>query len=128
VGTNVVENPKVKPGDRFTTASYRRAITRACIAAFPPPAPLGQRGDETAAQWKARLTPDQKLELKAWRKKHHFHPHQLRHAAATKVRAAFPECAREAILAVLGDRSDRMADLYAEANETLAAEIMEKIG
>jgi integrase len=29
-GTNRVSKPKRKPGDRYTTASYRRAIHRAC--------------------------------------------------------------------------------------------------
>ena len=31
----------------------------ACAQAFPPPEPLGQRDDETQAQWRARLTPEQ---------------------------------------------------------------------
>ena len=35
-GTNRRENPQQKPGDRYTTDSYRRAIERACKAADVP--------------------------------------------------------------------------------------------
>ena len=35
-GTNRRRKPKVKPGDRYTTASYRRAIQRACDRAEVP--------------------------------------------------------------------------------------------
>lgn len=35
-GTNVTSNPKRKPGDRYTTNSYRGAVTRACDRAGVP--------------------------------------------------------------------------------------------
>jgi len=44
-------------GDRYTAASYRRAITRACGKAFPPPADVVAEG---------------KAAVRAWRKAHAF--------------------------------------------------------
>jgi len=57
VGTNrKPEAPRVL-GDRYTAASYRRAITRACGKAFPPPADVVAEG---------------KAAVRAWRKAHAF--------------------------------------------------------
>ena len=42
-GSNESDDPAHQPGDRYTTASYRRAIERACDAAFPPPERLRAR-------------------------------------------------------------------------------------
>lgn len=53
------------------------------------------------------------------------HTHQLRHNAATSIRAEFGiEVAR----LILGNSSIPMAELYAEANEQKAVEIMRKVG
>ena len=48
-GTNCVRRHKRRPGTRYNVAAYRRALTRACDAAFQPPAPLPQRDGETRA-------------------------------------------------------------------------------
>lgn len=124
-GSNRVRRPARRPGDRYEVAAYRRAIQRTCDRAFPPPADLARHGKETRRQWHARLTPAQRIELAAWRKAHKFHPHQLRHTAATRWRAQF---GAEATLVLLGDRTTRMVDLYAEKDRKAAASIMESIG
>ena len=42
-GTNRREAPTWRPGSRYTTSSYHRAIQYACDRAFPPPAPFLKR-------------------------------------------------------------------------------------
>jgi len=125
-GTNRKASPRRKPGDRYTTASYHRAIQYACEKAFPPPDPLGRRPGETKAQWQARLTPKQKDQLKAWRKAHRWHPHQLRHNAGTNIRRWF---GLEAAQVALGHASAQITDaVYAERDRAKVIEIMRKIG
>jgi integrase len=51
--------------------------------------------------------------------------HQLRHMAATQARKEF---GAEAALLVIGDKSTRMADLYAEKDLERTKQIIEKIG
>ena len=85
-GSNCKENPRRTKGDVYTVATYRRAIARAIEAAFPLPEHLAQQPGESKAKWQKRLTPKQKAELKAWYKQFHWHPHQLRHNAATFLR------------------------------------------
>ena len=55
----------------------------------------------------------------------HWHPHQLRHAAATELRR---EIGIEAARVVLGHRSPGMAELYAEVDRKKAAAAMARIG
>jgi integrase len=55
----------------------------------------------------------------------HWHPHQLRHAAATELRR---EIGIEAARVVLGHRSPGMAELYAEADRAAAAAHMARLG
>jgi integrase len=55
----------------------------------------------------------------------HWHPHQLRHNAATQLRKEFGlEIAR----CVLGQKSMAVAEIYAELDRTKAADAMAKIG
>src|SRR5262249_5891554 len=68
------------PEDGYDTHSSRRAIARACQAAFPPPGDLARREGETRKRWLARLTPEQKAELLAWWEEHTWTPNKLRHA------------------------------------------------
>jgi len=95
------------PGDHYTTDTYRRAIERACQQAFPAPEGLSEP------------------EYKAWRRTHSWHPHQLRHTAATQLRRQF---GIEAARVVLGHSSPTMTDLYAEIDTTKAIEVMARIG
>jgi len=80
---------------------------------------------ETDAEWRDRLGKEAWAELVAWRDRHKFHPHQLRHTAATRWRAEF---GAEATLILLGDRTTRMVDVYGEKDRATAAKIMGKIG
>lgn len=89
-GTNRKENPKRKPGARFTTNTYHRAIQYVCDRTFPPPPLLTKRDGETVDAWRDRLEAEGLWDdLAAWRRAHRFHPHQLRHNAATELRKAF---------------------------------------
>jgi integrase len=124
-GSSQVDNPAWRPGDAYTVAAYRRAIAYACDRAFPPPAPLARLPKETLAAWKARLTAKQKAELVAWRREHRWHPHQLRHNAATELRREFGvETAR----VVLGHRSAAVTEVYAELDQAKAVEAALRVG
>jgi integrase len=119
------QKPKRKPGGRYTRGSYAHAICKACDEGFPPPMPLAKRDSETRNQWEARLTAEQKAELLAWRKAHRWHPHQLRHTAATAIRKEF---GLDVARVILGHRSPQITELYAELDTNRAAEVAEKIG
>lgn len=106
-------------------AGYRWAIARGCDQAFPPPEPLAKLPNETAAGWLTRLTPGQNEELKSWQASHRWHPHQLRHAAATRLRREF---GIEAARVILGHSSPAMTDLYAEIDASRAQDVMARIG
>ena len=83
------------------------------------------RERETETQWRKRLTKAQKAELKAWRKAHSWHPHQLRHNAATFIRKEFTlETAR----IILGHHSAAITEVYAERDEQEAIEAITKVG
>ena len=55
----------------------------------------------------------------------HFHPHQIRHTKATEIRR---EAGLDAARAVLGHRSPKVTEVYAEIDVNKAAEVMEKLG
>jgi integrase len=55
----------------------------------------------------------------------HFHPHQIRHTKATEIRR---EAGLDAARAVLGHRSPRITETYAELDAAKAAEVMERLG
>jgi len=124
-GSNVKDEPRRSPGQRYTTCSYRRAIQRACDQGFPPPEALARREGETKAQWRKRLTKKQKKELAAWRRAHRWHPHQLRHNYATEVRREF---GLEAAQILLGHTKADVTQIYAERDMDRAATVAAKIG
>lgn len=125
-GTNRRDTPRRKPGDWYSTPAYRRAIEYACDRAFPPPAPLACEPDETRDMWRKRLTSEQREEFQTWRRVHRFHPHQLRHNAATILRR---EYGLEAAQLTLGHASAQITDaVYAERDHTKVVEIMRMIG
>ena len=76
-------------------------------------------------QWRKRLTKEQKAELAAWRKAHRWHPHQLRHNAATELRKEF---GIEAASIILGHRSAAITEVYAEQDTQAAIAAMVKVG
>ena len=130
-GKNINPNPERPPGDHYDVASYRRAIERACERAFAPPEHLRPRlrADgkkmETPAQFKSRLSDEEKAELRAWRKAHRWHPHQLRHNAATELRKEF---GLDTARIILGHHSPAITLIYAEADQKKALEAMMKVG
>jgi integrase len=117
--------PKRPKGERYRVAAYRLAIYRACDRAFPPPAPLAKRDDETWKDWRARLTAGDRAELRRWRKAHRWHPHQLRHNAATVLRK---EYGIEVAKIIPGHATLSAAQVYAERDLEKAQEIVSKIG
>lgn len=120
-----VANRKRPPADRYNRLSYLTAITRACDRAFPPADELARLNGESVAKWWARLTPEQRAGVKAWRKEHRWHPNQLRHAFATRVRR---EYGLEAAQVLLGHSRADVTQVYAERDEVLATSIAAKIG
>lgn len=105
-GSNRQAKPKHQPGDCYDVASYRRAIDRAC-----------DKADEWAKG--GRVIGD------AERIVGHWHPHQLRHNAATYIRREF---GLESSKVILGHRSLDVTQLYAEADQEKARDAIRRIG
>ena len=124
-GTNRRLRPKRKAGDRYDVAGYRRAIARACDIAFPAPAPLARQEIETLSHWQNRLTSEQRQRLADWQSAQRWHPHQLRHTAATAIRKQF---GLEAAQFVLGHTTLKMTEIYAERNADAAKAVAAAIG
>ena len=93
--------PEKQPGDVYTVESYRRAIAYGI-----------KRANEERAK---RGEP----EIPSW------HPHRLRHSAATRLRKEF---GLDVARAVLGHSSPVVTELYAELDGAKAAEAMERVG
>ncbi|HVS71998.1 MAG TPA: site-specific integrase [Phycisphaerae bacterium] len=94
-------------GPCYTTNSYRRALHRAADLAFPP-APTLPPADASA-----------------WRRKHRWGPHRLRHNAATFLRREF---GIEVAQVILGHSSLSVTQIYAEVTLNRAMKAMEKVG
>ncbi|HUG71773.1 MAG TPA: site-specific integrase [Pirellulaceae bacterium] len=124
-GTNRKRKPKRSAGDSYTNDSYRRAIHRGCDKAFPAPEPLARRDKESVRAWRARLTPNQRVELDDWQSRHRWSPNQLRHTAATEIRRQF---GLEAAQVTLGHSNANVTQIYAERDLSKAAEIMRAVG
>jgi integrase len=125
VGSNRRRRPEKQPGPRYTTESYLRAVRDGCDKAFPLPVDLAQRDGEPRDGWRARLTPEQRAQVKAWWREHRWHPNQLRHGFATAVRREF---SLDAAQVALGHSSADVTQVYAERDQQLAAEVALKIG
>ena len=108
-GTNRRPRPSRTLGLRYTTMSYYRAVVRGCDAAFPPPADVV----------------DDPEKVKAWRKQHRWHVHQLRHRAATDLRKQF---GIEVAQVMLGHTKIETAQIYAEKNSQLAQRVAMEVG
>jgi len=120
-----VKNPKRRPAARYTRLSYLTAITRACDRAFPPVGELARRNGESVAKWWARLTTEQRTEVKVWQREHHWHPNQLRHTFATRVRK---QHGLEAAQVLLGHARADVTQVYAERNVELAIAVAAQVG
>jgi integrase len=106
-GTNRKRRPKRKPGERYDTHAYNHAVRYGCAAAFPPPEGLDEAG------------------RKRWRVSHRWHPHQLRHTAATRLRKEF---GLDVAQVVLGHATPAVTQVYAERDVAAAKEVMRKVG
>jgi integrase len=111
-GTNCKRHPKRQPGERYNVDAYRRAIARACDQANPPPTTADFLAGEAAA-------------LARWQSEHRWHPHQLRHTAATELRRTH---GLEAAQVILGHKTLTVTQIYAEKNVDAAMRIMAAIG
>ncbi|WP_165065631.1 tyrosine-type recombinase/integrase [Paludisphaera rhizosphaerae] len=96
-------NPKRKPGTMYTAASYRRAIARGV-----------EKANEARREKDPKAAP-----IPDW------HPHQLRHSAATALRREF---GLDVARAVLGHTSPVVTEIYAEMDQAKAREAMERVG
>lgn len=90
--------PGIALGQRYDTKGYHRAVCYGIRQA-----------------WKAGVLP----------REVHWHPHQLRHSFATKVRK---ERGLDAARALLGQRSLAIADTYAEIDGALAKAVAAEMG
>ena len=124
-GSMQKEDPEWQPAEQYTVSSYRQAITRAVGFAFPVPERLAQQPGENKKQWQKRLTKKQREELRAWYKQYHWHPHQLRHNAATFLRKEF---GLETARIILGHRSAVITEVYAELDQQKALEAIVRVG
>lgn len=105
-GSNVKKKPQRKAGDHYDRDSYARAITRGC-----------DKADEWAKGGKV-IGNDERLVP-------HWHPHQLRHNAATRLRR---EYGLEAARVILGQATGAITEIYAEQDVQLAEKVMAEVG
>jgi integrase len=121
-GSNVSDDPLRTAGERYESASYRRAIERACDKAFPVPEEMRVPRNVRlpAAEVKRRQEA-----AKAWKVAHRWAPNRLRHSAATEIRKRF---GLEGAQVALGHSEANTTQIYAERDMAKAAEIMRQIG
>jgi integrase len=115
-------------GEHYTVNAYRIAIARACDQAFPYPDTPQRLDGESARAFRHRLATWRETnakELQAWKKSHRWHPHQLRHSAATAIRKQY---GAESSQAVLGHAQLHTTEIYAQRDMEVARRIMREIG
>jgi integrase len=114
------------PQGFYTVTSYRRAIARACQAAFSMPISLREPVTKEAL---ARDTAEKKRMRRAaraaWNAANVWHPHQLRHNVATRLRKDY---GLEAAQVILGHKTLRVTELYAQKNVDAAKRIAAAAG
>jgi integrase len=95
---------------KYNKDTYRRAVERAALRAFPIPAEIAGDGDKVVA----------------WKRKHVWKPNQLRHTAATTARQEYD---LETAQLVLGHSSKQTTErFYAELDLSRAIEFARKCG
>lgn len=105
-GTNRRPRPQRRPDNAYSVASYRRAIARGCDRA------------DAWAKGGAVIGNDERI-IPRW------HPHQLRHNAATFLRKQY---GLEAAQVILGHKTLSVTEIYAEKNVEAAMRIMAEVG
>jgi integrase len=112
--------PKRRPGERYTSASYGRAVAKAV-----------RRANTAAACDKCKeLKPADRCVACKTAALPHWHPNQLRHSHATEVRRRF---GLEAAQVALGHSQAQVTEVYvtevyAERDLKLAAQVAKQIG
>lgn len=104
-------SPHADKSRPYTTAAYRRAITRACEIAFGMPEEFRSKANRPKAS--------------AWRQEHAWHPNQIRHTFGT---AARREAGIEGARTALGHSSTDTTEIYAERDLQIARDVAAKIG
>jgi integrase len=99
--------PRKAPGQRYNAGTYRQAIEYGIAKA------------NAEAKREAEAKGVEPKEIPAW------HPNQLRHNAATRLRREF---GLDVARAVLGHASPVVTEVYAELDGAKAAEAMERVG
>jgi integrase len=99
--------PKWSPGESYDTRSYYHAVR------------YGVRRANVEAKREAEAKGTEPTEIPAW------HPNQLRHNAATRLRREF---GLDVARAVLGHSSPVVTEVYAELDGAKAAEAMARVG
>lgn len=113
--------PKRMPGNHYTNHAYAHAIRRACEVAFGMPKELRQISKEEDAGERNRLS---RLAAE-WREGHCWHPNQLRHNAAARIRSAY---GIEAARIILGHSSAVTSEIYADIDREKARDIVDQLG
>ncbi|MGC8552926.1 MAG: tyrosine-type recombinase/integrase [Phycisphaerae bacterium] len=109
-GSNVRRHPKKKAGECYAPDSYKGAIDYALKRANAARA-------AAIGVAVADLAESDRLQ--------HWHPHQLRHAAATRIRKQY---GLEAARAMLGHKSLAITEIYAEQDKGKVEEIARLVG
>jgi integrase len=99
--------PKRAPRDCYSVGSYGRAIARGC-----------RKADRQAHKQNPSVALVQMIIP-------HWHPHQLRHNAATWLRKEF---GLDVARVILGHRSPAITETYAEVDHAKAIDVMTKVG
>ena len=114
-------------GTMYTKTSYRHSIKTGCELAFGMPAHLRRirKKLKDGTPVPVEELTELRRQAREWRKQHCWHPHQLRHTAATKIRKAYGiEIAR----IILGHAHVSITEIYAERDLEAAAKAMAAIG
>ncbi|MBI3863726.1 MAG: site-specific integrase [Planctomycetia bacterium] len=123
--SQAARKPKKKrekaPRDHYDVGSYRRAIKRGCELAFQIPDELRKISKKTPEPARSEL----RRQAAAWRKEHCWHPNQLRHSAATRLRK---EHGVEMARIILGHTTAFTTEIYAEVDQQQAIEVIAKVG
>jgi site-specific recombinase XerD len=88
------------------------------------PRPQENGKPESRAAWWARLTAEERSEVRAWRRAHRWRPNQLRHTRATVLRRHGLDVAKT----ILGHAKVETTQVYAEKDFHAAVEVVSRIG
>ncbi|MCE9606480.1 MAG: site-specific integrase [Planctomycetia bacterium] len=133
-----VRKPRRLPGQAYTEDSFRRAVARGCEEAFGMPDELRlassaysravklRKENGTAIPAALQSIEDARREAaRDWRERFVWSPNQLRHSAATSIRAKF---GLEAAANVLGHARADVTQVYAERDWKTAERVAREVG